>query len=351
MERANNFDALRLLAASMVLVSHCYPLFGERGEIFWRLTGFETGGGIGVKMFFFISGYLVTASIERRQLLWTYVTARAFRILPALTTVVLLSMFVLGPTTTQLPADEYFCDKTTYSYIGNAVIYALQYRLPGVFDGLPQQAVNGSLWTLPIEVTMYVVLAVLFFLGAINRRTSLFLAVAFFAAHVITRTALDWSWENRGPQFLNMPFDSVLGLGLWFWIGSSFWMYRSNIPVSGWLAAAVTCAFVATFHSPFAYLAAIVALPYMLYYAAYAPLRINLPFGDISYGVYLYAWPVTQTVFQLASGRLSFLAMLSIAALATFLLGWLSWVLVERPMLALKRRTSSPENPLRTQTS
>lgn len=340
--RENNFDFLRLMAATAVLISHCYPIFGRKSdEIFWHLTGFQTGGGIGVAIFFFMSGYLVTASIERSRDLWIYTSSRALRILPALAGVVAFSIFLVGPATTSLSLADYFGSPATWTYAGNALVFPLQWRLPGVFESAPEYGVNGSLWTLPIEVAMYVLLAAFFFSGAINRRWSLFLAVGFFAAHMLSRSVLNWSWEDRGPIIFAIPLYNLLELGVWFFIGSAVWVYRADIPVSSWFALAVLIAFVATFHSPGAQVAQFIALPYLVHYVAHCPVplrRITAPIGDISYGVYLYAWPVQQTVYQLASGSLGFHSMMALSLVITYALGFLSWHLLERDVLTLKPR-------------
>jgi peptidoglycan/LPS O-acetylase OafA/YrhL len=188
---------------------------------------------------------------------------------------------------------------------------------------------------------MYVFLAAIFAVGALNRSTVLFVAIAFFAVHMLTGTLLGWSWENRGPEILHMPADSLVGLGLWFWIGAAYWICRDSIPVNGWLAAALAIMIFATFYSPHIKLAGLIVFPYLIYYAAHAPLRVSVPMGDISYGVYLYAWPVTQIVYHYNSGKLSFPAMAALSTALTFGLAWLSWVLVERPALRFKQSASS----------
>lgn len=50
-DRHNNFDFLRFVAASLVLVSHSYPLLGRSDEPFGAFLGYESGGGIAVAIF------------------------------------------------------------------------------------------------------------------------------------------------------------------------------------------------------------------------------------------------------------------------------------------------------------
>lgn len=339
---SNNFDFLRLLAATLVLVSHCYPLFGRGDQEFIsRLVGFQTGGGIAVSIFFFISGYLLTGSLGQKPDLWKFIAARALRILPALAGVVLLSVLVLGLQLTNLPLDEYLRAPRTLSYLGNIFVFPLQFDLPGVFVGAPDPGVNGSLWTLPIEVAMYAVLTVLYAAGGLRRSLAPLIAVAFFAAFVLSQTYWQWNWSNHGPVFLSIPLYNFFELGVWFFIGSAFNLYREQIAVSHTMALAVLIVLIASLWSPGVQIASIIAISYLTWYIAFCPLplwRITAPIGDISYGVYLYAFPVQQAVYDLARDRLDFFEMMAVSLVVTYVLAFLSWRLIERPMLALKPR-------------
>lgn len=96
LHKDNNFDALRIFAAYLVLLSHSYPLFGREPEFVAAITGFETGGGLAVSIFFFISGYLVMGSLERRPDALSYFLSRSLRILPGLFVAVVFCVFVVG---------------------------------------------------------------------------------------------------------------------------------------------------------------------------------------------------------------------------------------------------------------
>lgn len=344
-ERQNNFDVLRLVAAMMVLVSHCYPLFGRPDqEIGAALTGIDTGGGFGVAIFFFMSGFLVTGSLERSASLTRYAAARALRILPALAAVVLICAFVLGPAMTTLPLDAYWANGATWSYLGNIAIFGLQHQLPGVFETSPDHGVNGSLWTLPIEVAMYIVLAAFFFAGLIKARLAVFLAAGFFAAHVLSISVLHWSWNDRGPVIAAVPLYDFFKLGTWFFIGSAYWLHRDALPVDWRWALAALMLSLATVHSPYGAAVYFLTLPYLVYYVAYCPVplhRLTRPIGDISYGVYLWAFPVQQTVFATLGATYSFGAMMGITVAVTCAAGYLSWHLLEKHALRLKPRRAA----------
>ncbi|MBK7117547.1 MAG: acyltransferase [Comamonadaceae bacterium] len=164
--RTNNFDLLRLLAAWFVLFSHCYPLSGQPvADPFVRHTGIDTLGGIGVSIFFVLSGYLVTNSLERSSSVYSFARKRAFRIFPALAVLTVYCSYWLGPVLTTLPLETYLKHPQTVAYLWNVSAWKIQYALPGVFATNPVPvAVNGSLWSLPYEISCYLALTTLWLL-------------------------------------------------------------------------------------------------------------------------------------------------------------------------------------------
>jgi len=165
----NHFNGIRLVAAWLVIYGHAWAITGAPGgDLLAQATAFKFAGGIAVDMFFVISGFLIAASLQRNSLRG-YLSSRALRILPALVACVALSVFVLGPLLSSAP--DYWRDASTWRYLwSNATLYRAEFFLPGVFDALPQRAVNGSLWTLPIEASLYVLLLIAGVLGVIDAR-------------------------------------------------------------------------------------------------------------------------------------------------------------------------------------
>ncbi|MDQ6619088.1 MAG: acyltransferase, partial [Pseudomonadota bacterium] len=224
--RHNNLDLVRFIAAAMVLVSHSYTLTGRNGEP--ALFGYETIGGLAVAVFFVISGFLVTGSWLRSPSLRTFALKRALRIMPALVVVVTFSALVLGALLSPLPLGQYYVHPQTRDYFLNLTFTELNYSLPAVFARNPfPHAVNGSLWTLPIEVSMYALLALL---GAVHLvRRSVITAIV---------VVLMIAWFGLGPEVLDraapylsdvLPPRPVARLALWFFTGSAFWLWRERI--------------------------------------------------------------------------------------------------------------------------
>lgn len=288
-DRTNNFDVLRLLAALLVLWSHSYPLAGEPRELFARLTRYDTGGGFGVAIFFTISGFLVVRSLTERRLS-EYVQSRVARIVPGLAAMSLLTVLVLGPLFTTLPLKEYFAHGQTWRHLTNFLVFRLEYGLPGVFAGLPAPgAVNGSLWTLPVECGFYVLLPILAIAGWHHPRAAFGMTFLVAAAYLLSQK-MGLGWGNQGPQLWpGTSAYSALRWGAIFLIGACMWLWRASIPLSGWLATACLIVMVLAARTPAATLAFMLCVPYLVIYLALGVPVLRHPPADLSYGTYIYA--------------------------------------------------------------
>jgi peptidoglycan/LPS O-acetylase OafA/YrhL len=331
----NGFDALRFLAATAVLVGHSWPLTGRKPEPF--PGGWDTLGGIGVAVFFVISGFLVSASRERSASVWSFLHKRALRILPAFLFVCVLSVFALGPWLTSFPLDEYFDHSQTRIYFANLTMFDVQLALPGVFTtNVYPHAVNGSTWTLPIECFMYLLLA----LGGIvflNRWAMPAIAAALIAAfhfHAI-------EWAGSGAHvWMTLPVYYTVKYGIFFALGTCAYLWREELPLSPLAAALLWGVAVLLRSSEFSIIAYMLALAYSTLVVAALPSALLTRWGrwgDFSYGMYLFAFPVQQTVVHFYGARLPLPSNIALCFGITLVFAVLSWHLVERPALALKR--------------
>jgi peptidoglycan/LPS O-acetylase OafA/YrhL len=345
----NNFDALRLLFAVLVLFSHCYALLGRPDELFARSLGYDTGGGFAVAGFFVISGFLVTRSALSSDVR-RYAAGRVLRIVPALTVVSILSVLVVGPLTTRLSLIEYFSRPATWSYLSNALIFPVRFVLPGVFAGNPLQTVNGSLWTLPIETAMYIGLPLLVGMGLFSRAGIVGLLAAVSASFYLGTAYWGLSWEAPGPSPIpNVQLYSLLKFGVFFVAGAFLYVHRGRVPLSPALAAVVLILWAALHHTPAGLVTWYLGLPYLVFFFGFRCGRLGAFFarhGDLSYGVYLYAFPMQQSVIYALGPQLG-VASLTLASLApTLVLAFCSWHLVERPALTWKARWSGPRRAM-----
>ena len=348
--RDNNFNLIRFIAASLVLYSHSFPLALGTGHTdpFFRAIGIG-GGTIAVDVFFITSGFLIAGSFFARANLIAFVWARILRIYPALIVALLFCVLVVGLAFTTLTAYEYLSNPKTHRFLlkNATLLSAIRYQLPGVFADLPYpNAVNGSLWTLPYEIKMYAWLAVV---GSAFR-----FAHAKFGWHIVKPGFLVIAVGALAASLANHfhPFESVHFVRLFcmFFLGVAFYAHRGHIYLSSrlFLALVVALALSAADQDAF-FVAYSLALPYLVFYLAYVPsgwIRRFNQAGDYSYGIYIYAFPVQQSVAQLIPG-VSVATMISTAFAATLALAFLSWHLVEKRCLARKGDIAWVERALR----
>lgn len=327
----NNFDLLRLLAASAVILGHSYalsPLAGFMDPV-QRVLHFNYSGGVAVDLFFFLSGLLVMDSIRRNPSVPQFVLARAARVLPGLIVCLGVTCLVVGPLYTTLHLGDYFRQPATLSYYYvNLALTNLQWRLPGVFASSPW-GLNGSLWTLPLEVRLYLTVAGFGLLRVWGPRPA---ALAALGSLVL----LGWLWPAHVPYFLSNP--DYLPPTLSFMAGALAAINKDLIPIRGDLACGVTAVAAAVVGWNYFTPAFYPCLFYLVLYVFQTKIlrKLRLP-GDYSYGVYIYGFVIQQCVASQQRNpnpHWNLLVSLPLALGA----GVVSWHLVERPAMALFKR-------------
>lgn len=333
----NNFDTLRLTAALLVLVSHQHALTGMREP---SVLNAHSLGGLGVLIFFSISGFLVAQSWQTDPSVWRFTLKRLLRIWPALAVAVVLAALVLGPMVSSLPWREYYASPLIPEYFKN-LRFELRDQLPMRFEGsaLPT-AVNGSLWTIPLELKCYIALAVLGLAGLLRQRW-------LMLALLLLVTATYDIAMNRGDgfaEFFNWRIEQrlLLEFGLFFFAGTmfqAFALHRSSLKVKSMLLGACWVLAGLALYMQRPLLALWLALPttVLLFGNASTPfLRRSGRFGDLSYGMYIYAFPVQQTLIWLYKDSLPWGVLLGLTVAVTSLLAFASWHLVEKWALRFK---------------
>ena len=337
--RRNNFDFLRIVAALMVLFGHSYVLSGRGGfEPLVLHTGLDGFGGLGVSIFFVISGFLVTASYDRLPDARAYFAGRLLRILPGLAAALALTALVLGPLLTDLPAAVYYGDPATWLYVTrNLLLYPVTYELPGVFTANPYpDAVNGSLWTLRLEFTCYLLIPLLDWRRVLRPRVVEALTLLAGVAYL----ALAGSGEGRVPAIVTLGAR----FGFLFLAGAALYYRRDQawLKRQGTLAGAAAAFALAALIEPAAMPVTPLILPVLVIAFSLRPLPGLSSFsryGDFSYGIYIYAFPVQQAWMQLVGPeRLGVWAFTGLTLACVLPLAAASWMLVEKPALDLKAR-------------
>ncbi|WP_071393482.1 acyltransferase family protein [Bacillus tuaregi] len=323
--RKNNLDIIRFLAASLVILSHAYPLtIGHNAtEPFGLFTHSQsTFGSLAVGVFFIISGFLITQSFDRTKDLVRFSQARIFRIIPGLMAVVTISVFIVGPIFTTLNPIEYFTHPQTYDYLRTIFMYPIQYDLPGVFEtNTAPISVNGSLWTLWYEFLFYGVVGLLGAAKLLNKRIVI---VSVVASTILFHF-------GQGGYYTD--------LFRYFGMGMLFYLYRARIVQNGWVAffsflVVVMSAKLGHFNYIFPIFGS-----YFIFYIGYAS-RITLQhfgkYGDFSYGIYIYAFPIQQMVVYFFNNEITPLQNFIISYPITILFAIASWHLVEKKAMKLR---------------
>jgi peptidoglycan/LPS O-acetylase OafA/YrhL len=336
------FDAVRLGLALSIFCSHSF--FTSQGDNGWLWeTPVRPFLMAMVPMFFGLSGFLVTGSALRTGSLRVFLTFRILRIAPALVTEVTLSALILGPLLTTVSWHDYFTNREFYEYFGN-IIGRIRYVLPGMFLDNPMSGiVNINLWTLKPEFTCYVIMAAMIVTGIVRKNRLLTVSVALVVvASLVINVFYNISEGNNGHN----PFIPYVAV-LYFMLGVVAFHLRESIPVDGRLfGVAAVASYLLMLHPGCAFIAAVPTMYCMLYLGMlkYPRSRI-LESGDYSYGVYLYGFPIQQTLVHLVPIFREWWPLLFVVgAPMTVAFAMFSWHFIEKPTLSLKRLVSRDSN-------
>lgn len=339
----NNFDFIRFVAASFVIIthSHVFLMLGEFDALSRISRNTLQFSHLGVAIFFTISGYLITQSLVSSSKIISYLWRRCVRIFPGLIVMALLVAFVLGPIVTTLPVADYFKNPGTYKFLCSISLYKLVLYLPGVFTTNQYTAsVNGSLWTLAYEFTFYLLLIPLFLAGILRQR---YLLLVFWLLLFALRAYLGpkyfyYSYATPYLAYLNITY--FIELTFYFSAGALYFLFRDKVPykLPYFLLALGLLAGGIALHENIGRLMAYICIPYMVFYLAFlrSPLNHFGKYGDFSYGMYIYAYPIQQTILYFTHGNISLPVMVLLSFFFTLPFAVLSWHVIEKNALKLK---------------
>jgi len=330
--RDNNFNLIRVVAAAAVLVSHAWPIALGPEAIEPLATVAPTSlGRLAVVIFFAVSGFFITKSFERGESLIDFGAARVLRLFPGLITVLLLTLFLLGPAFTHLPLADYFGARRTWTYVPhNLLLVRLQYDLPETFAANPfGPVINGSLWTLWYEVLCYAGVVATGFAGLLRPRRFPWFLLAYALLYVAIRA--------RHPT---LPPPPLMEFSFPFVIGACFYVFGRHLPLSlGGVMLLAGLAFL--LRDTVVYREAFVlALAYAVFWVGHLEwplLRSYNRLGDYSYGIYIFAFPLEQSIVALVPG-IAPGALIASALGVTLPCAIASWHWIERPALAQRHR-------------
>ena len=396
--RENSVTFMRLFLASMVVFGHAFVLAGYGEEPLSRLAaGAPSGRELAVLGFFGLSGFLVSKSLASNPSLWRFACHRLFRIVPAFWVCLLVTVFIMAPAVIEgsFPGRLTYWEKLSggsaspLRYLaGNWSLVMSDYLIIPLFAANPERfSPNGSLWSIMVESALYLHLALAAAVLRIPVRRALALApvaalgawwfssmgllvfavmclwrcvrasgfVALFTlvwcSAVGTHFLPGWSGALRplvpvlvhiieSPIWTNASLAFLGGIACWRWRDSIPWNWRWFAALAALMAASVPVkcwALVAPFAVPYCTLMLAARLPFS---------RVE-KMGDYSYGIYIFSFPIQQLLIWGGWNNAGPYGFAALSMLAIFPIAFLSWHLLEKPMLTLGKRVArwSPRRP------
>ncbi|MBS3180136.1 acyltransferase [Pseudoclavibacter sp. Marseille-Q4354] len=333
-QRDNALNFVRLVLASAVIFGHAWPIGGFSSSAFSWLGEWAVCG------FFAISGYLIAGS-RMRLPLGTFLVHRTLRIYPAFWVCLVVVALVLAPLSTLLTRESYVFS-SGLSYIWkNFSLFVTQYGIQETLMSVPFPGTwNAPLWTLKYEFAAYLA-------------AGLVLTVPFARRKPITTTAVLLATVTLGyvlsADYFGITTDLVVNgsrLGTFFLAGMLLYFLGDRLRLN-WtvfltavsvLAGAVILGLDSWLGPvPFAFI--------VLWVGAKLPVRIGAR-NDMSYGVYIWAWPVQQYLAIIDTSAMGPWLSGALALALTLPLAWCSWRLIEKPCMGLRkvmRKVQAPQ--------
>lgn len=341
--RKNNFGIIRLTAALMVMAGHMGILSGTEVPSFIG----QAIQGIGVKVFFLLGGYLITKSWLGDPHPLRYGIKRFFRLIPPLAVYVIIAALVVGPLLSSLSPGEYYSSPVSWAYFSNIALH-VNYFLPGVFGTVPYpNAVNGSLWSIPVEAAMYIIMPVAVFLTGLRKNTKRSHVLLGILTIAVCSFQIFTDWFFPGSRMVFYGTDWVQGLRLmpYYFIGSLFVLPEIrklvNLQVASIVLLVYSCL---SLDFPISEIAVLVVLPYFVFSLALdkqAYFVDRLKKWEISYGLFLYGFFVQQMMMyflQILNISLLFIEYYILCVALTIVPAYISRKYIELPCIALSKR-------------
>ncbi|MEK3733247.1 acyltransferase [Paenibacillus sp. FSL M8-0334] len=347
----NLFDLLRFVFAVMVIYSHSFVLLKGQGgseDLLAKITNNQiSAGSLAVNCFFVLSGFLIMQSLSSTPSISQYIKNRFLRIFPAFFVSLFLISFIIGPFLTVLPSSEYFKMNQggPVDFIFKNItfnIFGYSWTVRDLFQENPYPgSANGSMWTLKHEVAMYMFLPLTaFFLLIKIRRLFLLLTVILSFLSVFNLLYNYKLFNLVGDTFWILSsneYDNFIRLTPYFLIGSLLYLYRDRVVLHYRLVIFCLMLLLVGVKVGLFNIVLIVALPYTIITLA-IKIRFSVfrKYGDFSYGMYIYAFPIQQLLAYKWGESLTVFSFFLLSTFGTLIAAILSWHIIEKRALKLK---------------
>lgn len=342
----NNFDIIRFILAVLVVFTHGYLVYYgnvAKVEPLELISGNQMGfGTLAVNFFFIISGFLVLQSWLYSKTFFQYLKSRILRIYPAFVVVAFACAFIFGPLGTGTPQSP-FSNITNYwseVNLSSLTFTTLQLKKPDVpttFTQLPYAYdINTSLWTIRYEFLCYLIIPFLALFNTFKSKLLPFVLYILVSAVYIYIHFSDYDFTAYFGILNTIKFTSL------FLAGACFYHYRAYIPRSRYLFLLSSAVLIITllWVRIFSFVLPVFG-GYILFYLIFnrtVRFKNFSRYGDFSYGIYLYSWPIQQLVMMYFGQKLNFFLFFISTLLIIIPVAALSWHLIEKPFLALKKK-------------
>ncbi|WP_313108222.1 acyltransferase [Atlantibacter sp.] len=326
------FSFIRLSAAVMVLYAHAYHIYGLGADPLTRIFGVYTGT-VAVYIFFTISGFFITQSAMQRNF-YQFTIARLSRIYPALIVANIITVIIIIPLSNNVNFFSFvFSDEVKEFIKINSTLQTVKFTITNIYIQHPDQAINGSLWTLPVEIRAYIMALLLVMFGV---SSNLVKFNAFFFLAIVLNQIF--------PDFLLtlFPIPGAVNLIFFFLIGSALFINKKYIPLSPALTFLLIICLI-LFKGSFSPLVLSFLVSYIIIALGFSlgNCKFLIFKQDYSYGLYLYAYPVSQLAYM-HFHVLGFSYYIIAICIISLLFAFISWHCIEQPMNVFVRAKIFP---------
>lgn len=352
--KENSFDLMRFILATFVIYTHSFPLFygsSSPGDKLARWTNGQLDMGVvAVSGFFVISGFLITQSILNSSNYFTYIIKRVLRIFPAFFVSLLLVALLVGPIVSDLDLYSYYFKDYVNGPLNFIVkniflnITGYSWVIHDVFSGNPfPSGINGSMWTLKHEFAAYLLLIPLSFFYFLKYRKLLLLFTFGVLVLAILNIQNNFALVNLvGSKWWVLSdneYSSAIKYLYYFLAGSLIFLYKDRIYFSPRFILLAILVLIIASKLFFLKYVLLFILPYMIISISICfSSSFMKKYGDFSYGLYIYAFPVQQLIAHLFIGNLNVKGYFLLSFLITLAISVLSWKYIEKPILSLKHK-------------
>lgn len=336
----NSFGALRLLLALQVIVSHAYAHLNDAPDepLIRTFGGSTTFGDVAVDGFFTLSGYLITASFLNSRGLAQYAGKRVLRIYRAFVVAFVVCVTIVAP----IGGVSLSPRPTTIVSFLKSMLLLESPTVQGVFPGTPYPVLNGATWTIAYEFRCYVLVALLGVIGLLRRPKLMATLTLALLAMASIRPLHLFAAVDALPlaRFWLGGSDATVRLDAVFLAGCCLYLYRRQVPFTTPLSLIAAALVIGGLAGRLATLAMATGGAYLLIGLAGRRLpligRLNRK-NDISYGTYLYAWPISK-LLVMTMPAVPVFPLILLTAAGALMAGKVSWHVIERPALKLVAR-------------